>query len=332
MKLLLKNHVLGHDWALDLLSPAILTENMPQSLLITGMPQLGKATLAHALAMTLICTADAKPCGHCLACKKFKSGNHPDVIILDDVDNNGATLKVEHIRNLQHDLSLKPHSGKYKIALINNFERASIGAANAILKTLEEPPKHVILILTAPSLNQLLPTIISRCQVLTLRAVKTDIIAQILQTKYKVLDSDARRLGQLAQGKPGWAINALRDESILTQREQWLEDLLNLLQKGFATRLIYAQNFVKNHNAPNVTLNLWLSWWRDVLLVNQNSSVKIANVDFEDKIFALANILSFTQITHIINLTQSALKNLNYNVNKRLNMEVLLLNLPQVKL
>ncbi len=331
MKLLLKNHIVGHNWALDLLGSAITADNMPQSLLITGMPQLGKTTLARTLAMTLTCTADEKPCGHCSSCKRFESGNHPDVNILDDDDDN-ATLKIEQIRNLQHDLSLRPHSGKYKIAVISNFERTSIGAANAILKTLEEPPKHVILILTAQSLNQLLPTIVSRCQILTLRPVKSNVIAQMLQNRYQVPESDARRLSRLAQGKPGWAINALRDETLLSQRQQWLEDLVNLLQKGFATRLGYTQTFLKNHPSPDAALNLWLSWWRDVLLVNQNSTVTIINIDFEEKIIALANILDFTQIMHAINLTQSALKNLKYNVNKRFNMEVLLLNLPQVKL
>lgn len=331
MTLLLKNHIAGHNWALDLLSQAIVTDNIPQSLLITGVPQLGKATLARTLAMTLTCTADEKPCGHCSSCKKFESGNHPDITILDDADDN-ATLKIERIRNLQHDLSLKPHSGDYKIAVIDNFERASTGAANALLKTLEEPPKHVILILTASSLNQLLPTIISRCQILTLRPVKADVIAQMLQTRYQISEMEAHQLSQLAQGRPGWAINALQDQSILSQRQQWLDDLIHLLQKGYATRLGYTQSFLKSHPSPEATLNLWLSWWRDVLLANQNTSVNIVNVDFEDKIFALANALSFAQITHAINLTQSTLKNIKYNVNKRLNMEVLLLNLPQVKL
>lgn len=328
----LKEHFLGQDWAIQWLAQAVTAETLSQSLLITGVPQLGKATLGRLLAMALACQAPNKPCMRCPSCLKVQSGNHPDVTIIEPADSNDKdTLKIEDVRQIQRDLTLKPHECRYKITVLGDFDRATTSAANALLKTLEEPPAHVILILTAPRADSLLPTIVSRCQVIGLRPVPPEALRHFLQTRHGLEESQATLLSRLAQGRPGWAIKAIHQPEILTRRTAQLADLLELTSHGYAFRLAYAQNFFKNGQSPAETLGLWLLWWRDVLLVNQGTPAGVINFDQLQNLHWFAQNLSAPAIAAIIKQTGAALQNINYNVNERLNLETLLLNLPHLK-
>ncbi|MFQ5576042.1 MAG: ATP-binding protein [Anaerolineae bacterium] len=324
--------VFGHQWAIKLLNHAIASETLPQSLLVTGAPQLGKATLARALAMALTCQDTPKPCGRCSACQKIQSGNHPDVTILDTPGNGPPeSLKIEQIRALQKDLSLRPFESRHKIAILCDFERATASAANALLKTLEEPPPSVNLILTAQTVNRLLPTIVSRCQIIGLRPVAAQTVSHMLQQKFGAPPSKADLLGRLARGRPGWAAAALANPQILSRRTQYLEDLLNLTGQGYHSRLAYAEALAKGNRPPAEAFELWLLWWRDVLLLRLNAGANIVNLDFSEKARSVAEKLSPAQILTAVKHTCAALKNLEFNVNRRLNAEVLLLNLPYLK-
>ncbi len=327
----LKELILGHDWAIDLLERAISTQNLPQSILFTGTPQVGKATLAKSLAMALNCTATEKPCGTCVPCRKIIAGNHTDVLLLDAPDASGTdAIKIEQIRNLQHDLSLKPHTSRYKIAILADFDRATTGAANALLKTLEEPPAHVMLLLTARATSQLLPTIVSRCQIIGLRPVPTERIDHLLQTQYHTPAAEARQLSHLAHGRPGWAVRALSAPEVLATRQAWLDDMVSVLRAGPAARLAYAEKLAKQNQSSTEILDLWLTWWRDVLLAHNDISSYIVNIDAEDTVRTFAQQLNLSQIMAAIVELKTTLQNFEYNVNKRLNYEVLLLNLPRL--
>jgi DNA polymerase-3 subunit delta' len=317
--------VFGHEQATLMLSKAVISQTVPQSLLITGLPQLGKATLARTLAMALNCRLDPPPCGHCPNCRKVAGGHHPDVIIFDTPHE---TLSIEQIRTLQRDLALRPHEGRYKVAVLANFERATTSAANALLKTLEEPPAHVILILTSLDATLLLPTIVSRCQIIPLRPISEPLIAEILQTRWQASANQAELLSRLAQGRLGWAIQVLKEPELLTQRNQYLEDLVQLSQSGYADRLDYAARLAGKEAPVGEVLSLWLAWWRDVLLVSQSRDEAVINIDRLEHLTWFARQLSARQVIAVIQQNMAALKNLNYNVNLRLNIEVLLLNLP----
>ncbi|MEW5958887.1 MAG: AAA family ATPase, partial [Chloroflexota bacterium] len=151
---LFHNQVVGHEWAIDLLQRQVEQGQAPQALLLTGPPHVGKSTLGRFLAQSLNCRSHSRPCGQCLSCRKFGSGNHPDIRLLDDDEE---TIKIDQIRELQRELSLSPHESQYRVVLLCNFERATTSAANALLKTLEEPAEQVVLILTAPDPSRLLP-------------------------------------------------------------------------------------------------------------------------------------------------------------------------------
>lgn len=321
-----KIQVIGHKWATDLLQRQQQAGRVPQSLLLTGPPNVGKSTVARFFAQYLNCQGETRPCGRCLSCRKIISGNHPDVRVFDD-DNE--LLKIDQMRELQRELSLSPLEGQYRVALLCNFERATTSAANALLKTLEEPASYVVMILTAPEPRSLLPTIVSRCQILTLRPLPGADVLAGLQTRWQTSPEQAELLARLAAGRLGWAVRALTDENFLERRAQRLADLLDLLRMHRAERLLYAQNLSRDLAVLKETLALWLTIWRDLLLLTSGSQTKITNLDWQDVLQNLAHHSNVSQASAMVARLQMALVNLGYNVNPRLTLEVVLLRLPR---
>jgi len=155
--------VVGHEWAVELLKRSLTNGRVAHAYLLTGPPQIGKTTLALNFAQALNCQNPEGPCGECLSCRKIAHGTHPDVRV---IEGQGGTIKIDQIRALQRQAALSCTEGRWKVFILRQMERATTEAANCLLKTLEEPPAHVILVLTASEADALPPTIVSRCQVL----------------------------------------------------------------------------------------------------------------------------------------------------------------------
>jgi DNA polymerase III subunit delta' len=315
----------GHDWAITLLKQQQLANRTPQALLLTGPPGVGKSTVARFFAQYLNCQGEMQPCGVCSSCRKMISGNHLGIHVFDD---ENESLKIEQVRELQRELSRSPKEGEYRVALLCNFERATISAANALLKTLEEPASQVVMILTAPETGILLPTIVSRCQILTLRALPAAEIVEALQARWQASPEQARLLAQLSAGRLGWAVKALTDESFLERRTQLLQDLLDLLQMSRAARLAYAQELSRDVSALREALIFWLTLWRDLMLIKSGTPTAIVNIDWQETLERVARAGDLLQIGEIVARLQKAIINLEYNVNPRLNLETLLFKLP----
>ncbi len=199
--------LLGHEWAVDMLRQHIIRDAVRHAYLFTGPPGLGRRTLALRFAQALNCpqsTASGQPCGTCRDCKQIENMQHPDLSIVQ-AETEGGTLKVDQVREVRRSLSLKPYQAKYRVALFLRFQEASEGAANALLKTLEEAPGHVILILTADNPEQLLPTITSRCEILRLRPLPVDAIEAHLKSHGAEAES-AHLIAHVSGGRPGYAL------------------------------------------------------------------------------------------------------------------------------
>ena len=194
--------LVGHEWALHLLLNGLAVGRFSHATLICGPPNIGKTTLARIVAQALNCTGPAPaPCGDCRSCHKVASGNHPDVRILDAP---GQTLKIDQVRELQREMSLSPYEGRWRVAVLCDFERATMEAANALLKTLEEPPGYVALLLTATQPDLLLPTIVSRCQLLSLRALPINQVREALVSQWGVDTTQAEAAGPRVRW-PAWS-------------------------------------------------------------------------------------------------------------------------------
>jgi DNA polymerase-3 subunit delta' len=318
--------VVGHEWAVDLLKRALTSERVAHAYLFTGPPQIGKTSLALNFAQALNCLDQEKPCGYCLACSKIARGHHPDVQV---IKGEGGTIKIDQMRALRHEAALSPLEGHWKVYIIRQMEQATAEAANCLLKTLEEPPTHVILLLTATESEALLPTIVSRCQVLNLRPLATETVQKALQEHWGVDVERAQLLARLSSGRLGQAVAASQNDAILDQREKHLDDMLALTGQGRVERLEHAQKLSLNPEATQELLHLWLSWWRDLLLVASGSLAGIINVDREDMLRAQAQWYSLGQVREFVEALRTALWQMEHNANTRLTLEVLLLNLPR---
>ena len=317
--------VVGHEWAVELLERSLINGRTAHAYLLLGLPQIGKTTLALNFAQALNCLGEGKPCGRCRSCLKIAHGNHPDVRVIEAAN---GTIKIDQMRTMQREVALSPHEGRWKVFIIRQMERATTEAANCLLKTLEEPPAQVILMLTASDIDQLLPTIISRCQVLNLRPPSVLLIQKALEERWGVDPERARLLARLSGGRLGWAVRASEDEAILRKRERHLDEMIELIGQGRVERLRYVQHLGKSPDGLREVLDLWLSWWRDLLLIKGGSSAEVTNIDREATLHSQAQGYSLIQVRDFIEALRAAVWQLEHNANTRLTLEVLMLSLP----
>ena len=328
-------NIIGHDWAVELLANSIGHDRVGHAYLITGLEQVGKTTLARTLAQALNCLAEdvgERPCGLCRACKLIANDRHPDVRLVEpEVSGRGKlTLKIEAIRQLQRDLNLAAYEARTKVAILKRFDAANANAANAFLKTLEEPPNNVVLVLTAVDADTLLDTINSRCRNLHLRPLNPDLIEQSLAVRWQVPAQEATLLAHLADGRLGWAVQAAQDSTILTARQTQLDALYEALAGNRVTRFALADKLAKKaEDLPDV-FKTWLSWWRDVVLLTQTKgqSTVVTNVDQQAQLVEKAKVWTANQALLSLQQTNQALWQLARNANTRLVVENLLLTYP----
>jgi DNA polymerase III subunit delta' len=328
--------IVGHRWAVEMLTNGLTNGRLGHAYLITGPEQVGKTTLARTFAQALNCVEPEaeRPCGHCRPCKLIAADRHPDVkLVQPAVSGRGKlTLKIETMRQLQKDLNLSAYEARYKVAILQRFDAATIGAANAFLKTLEEPPGKVILLLTATDADTLLPTISSRCRTLNLRPLSPDLIEQSLATRWQVPQEKATLLAHLADGRLGWAVNAEADDTILTTRAEQLSQLHEALTGRRVPRFQLADKLARKPERLPALLKTWLSWWRDLTLLSQRRgqsvSLSLTNIDEISKMEPLAATWTAQQIRASLHRTNDALWQLERNANTRLVLETLLLTYP----
>lgn len=327
-------NMVGHERAVASLQRDIHDNRLRHAYLIAGPAGLGKRTLAAAFVRALLCERQIG-CGECRPCKLVAAGNHPDVIHVAPVVS-GKTVRIEkitidRIRELIKTLSLKPAEAARRIALVAGFETANEEASNAFLKTLEEPPGNAILVLTADNAESLLPTIRSRCEIVALRPLPVAVVRDALAQRWGVPAGRAELLAHLSGGRPGWAVNAIGDDGQqLERREQRLDELAQLLSSGRAARFAYADALAKDREALRETLDLWLGWWRDVMLVASNTETAPINSDQLPALRRAAERTGLDSAAQFVEAIQRVISLLPRNINARLALEVLLLDLPRM--
>ncbi len=336
-------NIIGHEWAIAYLQRLIATGHLPHALLLTGPAGIGKALVALRIAQAVNCEQpDRAPCLTCRTCRRIERGNHPDVRIVSMATQAAGLkeaevarqkeLKIDTIRAWQRDMALKPYEGRRRVFILHDAERLNEESSNALLKTLEEPPPFVILILVANSAD-LLETIVSRCQLLRLRPLPRQQIREALIAHHGLAADQAALLAAWSGGRIGWALHATTVPAELKQRQERLDTLLLLHSQLCSTAFQWAEERNKQYRSGEQAevfdwLELWQSWWRDVLLMAADCSEYITHVDRRSDLSRAAQHYALPDIHGFVVRLDEARRQLRDNVNPQLVLENLLLHLP----
>ncbi|HEX6270280.1 MAG TPA: DNA polymerase III subunit delta' [Anaerolineales bacterium] len=324
-------NLVGHEWAADMLKKHIVNGTTRHAYLFAGPPGLGRRTLALRFAQALNCEMplDAGiPCGECRDCRQIEAMQHADLTVIQ-AETEGGTLKVDQIREARRSLTLKPYQSKYRVAIFLRFQEANDNAANALLKTLEEAPSYAVLILTADNPEQLLPTIVSRCEVLRLRPLKIEEVTKDLEGR-GIESGQAKLIAHISSGRPGYARLLIESDSLLERREERLNDLQSLISASRVEKFAYADKLARDKDSMRQAILIWLSYWRDVMLRAAQAKTPLVNMDRNVEIEDLAGRLELSSARNMVSRLEDALEKMERNVNPKLLAEVLLLDLPKV--
>ncbi len=324
-------NLIGHEWAVDMLKKHVVNGTTRHAYLFAGPPGLGRRTLALRFAQALNCPTPVEagvPCGQCRDCKQIESMHHADLAVVQ-ADSEGGTLKVDQIREARRMLTLKPYQARYRVALFFRFQEANDNAANALLKTLEEAPSYAVLVLTADNPEQLLPTIVSRCEVLRLRPLKIEEVQKALEAK-GMETGQAKLIAHISGGRFGYALRLIENDFLLEKREERLNDLQSLISASRVEKFAYADKLSRDRDAMRQAVLIWLSYWRDVMLRSAQAGTPLVNVDRNVEIEDLAGQLDLVSARRMVSGLEDVLEKMERNVNSRLLAEVLLLDLPKV--
>ena len=331
--------VVGHQWAVQLLQNGIQHDRLRHAYLFVGAAQLGKSTLARSFAQSLLCKqgVNGRACANCRACRLMQSGSHSDFILLPPTDRNGqpdrenGLHRAEQAADIVRQALLHPMEGRYKVFLIQDAHRAHVSFANKLLKTLEEPPPHVVLCLTALDRSALLPTIVSRCQVLALRPLGEQVMEDALLARWGASAQEAALLARLANGCLGWAVDQIDQPEPLAERSERLAELQELSRSSRVARLAFAQKLAAARNQTRLftLLALWTSWWRDVMLAQSGCLEQCANIDLLDTLADAASDFRPVDVQAYLRTLSRIEGYLRHTVNTGLALDVLLLQMPR---
>lgn len=332
-----------------LLQGAIAREGVAHAYLFAGPPHSGRGTLARLFAQALNCETPAAdgspplaPCGLCRACRKIARGTHPDVRVVGLAsqeaegtargrrDAKNTSLGIDTIRALSADLSLRPLEGRWRVAIVEDAETMRDDAANAFLKTLEEPPSFAVIILVVSEVGAVLPTIRSRCQVVETRPVARETLAAALTAGHGATAAEARTLAALARGRAGWAIAAAGRPAFFAERQAAFEAMLGVVQgpafEFFPLVDRLTDRFRKGkRDEVYAELDAWLGLWRDLLLIRGGCDEFVLNIDYADQLRPLAARFDLAWLREAATATSDAMRQLDANIAPRLALEAMVL-------
>lgn len=324
--------LIGHQWAADILRGHIKNNTIRNAYLITGPEGVGRRTLAVRFMQALNCphpTAPGVPCRECHTCQQIEAMRHPDLWVLQSLEES-QVLRVDQVREVLPGLSLTAYEGPYKMALFLRFEEAHPSAANALLKTLEEPPEQVVIVLTAENADTLLETIVSRCEEIHLRPAPLPEIQAWLGQRWDIPSEQAALLAHISGGRPGRAAALHLDPSLLEARKQILDEHERLLSANRVERFQYARKFKKDQEGLKRMIQIWTSFWRDVMLLAGGSEAPLINIDRETQIHNLLEHVDVKRAQGFVQKLEKADALIKANANLQLTAEVLMLDLPSL--
>ena len=335
--------VWGHDTAIEGLKDAIARDRVRHAYLFAGPDGVGKTTLALAFASALVCLAPPRPaaaCGVCLGCRKVTRGVHPDVqtfslvtqaAAAEKTGSKNTSLTIETVREIASGTALRPTEARWRVILVEDAETLQEAAQEAFLKTLEEPPRFVILILLCDDPELLLPTIRSRCEVVELRRVPCEtVVASLLAAGAP--PEIANQISDQTGGLPGLARRVADDPKQLRLATEALDRALSWIGADGYGRLVTAvrigDGFSKRRSEVFADLETVLGVWRDLLLLHAAQHPHLTYRGIAERLHALAGGWTLSDLHRAVSATLTCIADLEANVRPRLALESMVLQWP----
>lgn len=317
--------IIGHERQIEILRNSIKEETVSHSYLFEGQEGLGKRKVALAFSKALLCKDRGnEPCNKCSSCIKFQTGNHPDFKMLSPT--KGSIPKKE-IDELISSISILPFESRRKVYIIDEGDAIRLDSQNTLLKTLEEPPKYIVIIIVTSNINKIIPTILSRCQDIKFRPVENKKIIEYLEKSYGVDEEKAKLICDFAKGSLKKAIELAESDEFLKKREEII-NIIDEIVKGNKIRVFTASDLLsKDKDNIEEILDMIIYWFRDLLIYKElGESSLLINKDKID-ILSSQSFLDMRRINDIIYTIEMTKINVKRNVNFNLSIETMLLSI-----
>lgn len=322
--------IVGQEQLKEHLQNAIATNKVSHAYIINGERNAGKEFIARVFAITLQCEkGETEPCGECHSCKQALGNNQPDIIYISHEKPN--TIGVEDIRvQINGDIAIKPYSSPRKIYIINEGEKMTPQAQNALLKTLEEPPEYAVILILTTNVEAMLPTVLSRCVVLNMKPVSDRLVKKYLMEQLAVPDYKANISVAFARGNIGKAKMLASSEEFEKVKDEAITLVKNINDMEISEIVKAIKKISEYKFDVNDYLDILMAWYRDVLLFKATKDVNslVFKEDIQ-QIMRMSDRSTYEGIEQIVNALQSAKKRLEANVNFDLTMELLFLAIKE---
>ncbi|MGV8154360.1 MAG: ATP-binding protein [Alkaliphilus sp.] len=320
-------NVVGQGEIVSCLEKALIERKTTHAFMIVGVEGLGKKKLAFEVAKGITCESEVdKPCYECKSCLKAAGDTNTNIVRIEEE----KTIKIETIRDIQEKIRIKTFDGATRVYIVHDAEKMTVQAQNALLKTLEDPPEKAVIIMTTINENKLLPTIVSRCQLIKLKLIKTEEIQKHLIKRKNISYEQSKAISALANGVVGKAIKILEDESYMRRREEVFKIIGKIRTASVFEVLSSAEFFNEEKENISEILDMLLTWYRDLLIYKETKQLDyIINCDRIEEIILQSNKIEFNSIGDIIFTIEETRANINSNANYQLSLEVMLLNIQE---
>lgn len=322
----MSDYILGNEKVRDYLDNSIRKDSVSHAYIISGIKGIGKKEVAKEFAMKLICEIGQKGCMNCPSCRRFLAGTYPDFFYIEPEGKD--SIGIDKIReSIVSDVVIRPYYGKYKIYIIDEADKMTVTAQNALLKTIEEPPEYVVILLLVRNMDLLLETVRSRCTKLLMAPVRSERIKKWL-FDMGVSEEMSTLIASYSDGAPGIAKSMAFSDEFAEIYEKNVNFLKNVSQAGISEILLFIEELKKRNNGFTDFIDFLRLWYRDICVIKLTKDIKnLIFVREESVILRLSREYTLQKINSIIDLIDETQIRLKSNVSAETVLELLLMGL-----
>ncbi|MCX7816122.1 MAG: DNA polymerase III subunit delta' [Syntrophales bacterium] len=314
------SHIYGHRRQIQMLKMAVKSGRVSHAYLFYGIDGVGKCKCAIAFAQALLCrdVDDGEGCGICLSCRRIQQGLHPDVLFIGP---ESGQIRIQAVRSLTESLCVRPVEGNQRVVIISDAERMNLPAANALLKTLEEPAPSTRIVLITSRFGQIPQTVISRCQRVSFGPLSKAEVASYLRDTYKIEEDIALVIAAASGGSISRAVKLLKSEYLL-KRDELFETMLEAIQRNSRGTIPFVAYLNREDVDVLESLNILKMCFRDALVFCElGEREMLCFPDREDVAVLLGRRFGIDGLLRCVDILDESLYKLEMNANKTLTLE-----------